>query len=170
MAYTEPFIVLGQYAEITAISLTATSTGGSIHIPFSCQLEEVLFVVTTTLGTQTTDAVVKLRKKVDGGADTDLVSLTIGAQNTTLKKGDGTREAQTAITASANLTLGSIVYPKRTTVPVQLGVFDILHVDVSTAAAGGAPAGAIVPIILVRPAIDMRQTTSWVDTATTAAP
>ena len=92
---------------------------------------------------------------------TDVSTLTLSSTNTSLKKGDGTKEAQTAITAETDLDNGHVVYGPRSAMPHYASASQILRFAVTTAT--GSAGGAITPFAFVKPMVDARAATVWID-------
>ena len=161
MAYSDPLIVLGPELATVEVETTA-ATIKDYELPFGYQIEDFGVVIVEDFVAQATDPVVKLQKlDKASGTVTDIVTLALGSSNTTLKKGNGTKEAQTAITADADLDNGHVVYCKRSALPVQIGANTILRIAVTTAATGAG--GAFVPFVYIRPSFDKRSATTWID-------
>ena len=110
--------------------------------------------ITEDFTAQATDAVAELlnRSKV-GGTDTSLVTLTLGQSNAnSLKKGDGTVDAATAIALDADLLNGHVVFAnlhsQGESVVRKYAPGDILILNHKTAGTGAG--GAYAPFVILK--------------------
>ena len=149
--------------ELTTVqSETAAATIKDYYFPFGFQVLEWGVMLTEDFTDHTIALVVKLQKlDKAGGTVTDISALTVDSSNTNLKKGDGVKEAQTAISADTNIDNGQVVYGKRSDMPARAATSQILHFAVTTAT--GSVGGAITPFAFVKPILDARAATVWVD-------
>ncbi len=164
MAYTDGLMILG--SDLAAVQVeTAAADIDDFVIPCNATVLEFGVLVTEDFAAHATDPVVKLQKKsAIGGTATDVLSLTLGS-SATLKSGDGTKEAQTAISADTDLDNGDVVLANRGNNPVTVQSGEVLTLRADTAA--GEAGGAYIPFVILRldGLVDARQTNVWVDSA-----
>ena len=162
--YSDGLMVLG--AELSATQVEASAADIKDYVmPYPGQIEGMgLYITENFSAHNTTDPIVKLQSKTSlGGSATDLVAVTLGS-SASLKKGDGSKVAQTAITADADLLNGHVVFAKQSAFPIKIAAGQIITLRHATAADGAG--GAYIPVVLFRVAgEDMAAATSWLDTA-----
>lgn len=150
--------------ELTTVqSETAAATIKDYYFPFGFQVLEWGVMITEDFTDHTLTLVVKLQKlDKAGGTVSDISILTVDASNTSLKRGDGVKEAQTAITADTSIDNGQVVFGPRSEMPARASASQILRFAVTTAT--GSAGGAITPFAFVKPILDARASTVWIDT------
>lgn len=154
-------ILLGP--ELTTVQTeTAAATIKDYYLPFGFEVLDWGVMLTEDFTDHTIALVVKIQKldKV-GGTVTDISSLTVDTANTNLKRGDGVKEAQTVISADTQLDNGQVVYGKRSEMPHKASASQVLRFAVTTAT--GSAGGAITPFAFVKPLVDARASTVWMD-------
>ena len=160
MSYSDGTMILGP--ELATAEFETAATLKDYELPFAYQIEEFGVVVTEAMTAQATDSIWKVQKLTTGGTPVDVITLTIGNSNTNLKKGDGTKEAQTAISVDTDLAAGSVVLCPRSTLPVSVTAHTVLRIAVTTGQTGAGGAG--VPFVIIRPqGIDSRSTAVFTD-------
>jgi hypothetical protein len=164
MAYTDGLTVLGK--ELAAVQVeTAAADVEDYVMPCNVTILQFGVLITEDFTAHAIDPVVALQKKPGiGGSATDLVTLTLSSA-ATLKAGDGTKEAQTAITASTDLDDDDVVLANPQSFPITVKSGEVITLRVKTAS--GSAGGAIIPFAIVRVdgLVDARQTNVWVDSA-----
>ena len=150
--------------ELTTVQTeTAAATIKDYYFPFGFIVLDWGVMITEDFTDHTLTLVVKLQKlDKAGGTVSDVSTLTVDASNTSLKRGDGVKEAQTAITADTSIDNGQVVYAPRSEVPARAATSQILRFAVTTAT--GSAGGAITPFAFVKPILDARAATVWIDT------
>src|SRR3990167_8689560 len=162
MASPQEAQVLG--LELTPVEVeTAAAVIKRYAIGYHCQIEEFGVVITEDFVAHGTDPVVRLEKEDKwAGTATVLVTLGLGSSNTDLKKGDGSKAAQTVIAADTDLDNGQVVLSADNDEPFQLLPGEVLVFRASTAA--GEAGGAYIPFVRLRAAgNDARRTNVWRD-------
>jgi hypothetical protein len=154
-------ILLGP--ELATAELETAATLKDYELPFGFMVLDWGAVIVEDLTAQATDAVLKIQRlDKTGGTVTDIASLTIGNSNTNLKKGDGVKEAQTAVSVDADILNGHVVYGPRSTMPAFVSnTATILRIAVTTGSTGAG--GAIVPFVFIKPILDARSAKVWID-------
>jgi hypothetical protein len=150
--------------ELTAIqSETTAATVKDYYLPFGFMVLEWGVFIVEDFVAHDVDLVVALQVlDKAGGTVTTVSSLSLSGGNTSILAGNGTKEAQTAITAETDLDNGDVVYGPRSVLPYKASTSQILRLAVTTAT--GSAGGAIIPFAIVKPLIDARAATSWIDT------
>jgi len=151
--------------DLTTVQVeTAAATIKDYVFPFGFEILDWGVLITEDFSAHTTDPVVAIQVlDKTGGTVTTVSSLTLGSSNTSLYKGDGTKEVQTLITADTDLLNGHVVWGPRESMPYKTSTSNILRLAVTTAANGST--GAITPFAFVKPLIDARSAKSWMDTS-----
>ena len=110
MAYADGLQLMPNPLTSTPVEVEAAAADYmNVVAPCNLTVEEFGVLITENMVAQATDHVVKLQKKsAIGGSATDVISLTLG-NSATLKRGDGVKEAQVAISADTDLTNGQVV-------------------------------------------------------------
>jgi len=168
MAYTDGLMILG--SQLTAVEVeTAAADIEDFVIPCNATILQLGVLVTEDFVVHSAASpVVSITKKsAIGGADTAVVSLTMDSSATSsLKAGNGVKEAQTAITASTDIDNGDVLlaFPGSFPITVKQGEVLTLQATIDTVSAGGA----YIPFIILRidGEVDGRPDNVW--TATVA--
>ena len=144
--------------------------------PVHCEVVAFGVVIVEDFSAHAVDPVVSLKKALTvGGSETVLKALTLGADNTTLTRGDGDRNVavlypkdnQVAIAADADLDTGDVVYadldtltPVPPTTSLHFWPGEVLILEHTTAA--GEAGGAYVPFAIVKMSgPDFTQNNTW---------
>ncbi len=167
MAYTD-----GLYIISNAATSVQTETGAANivdHvIPCNATILQFGALITEVMTDHTVQPVISLAKKTGIGATaTTLVSLTLGKHAiSSLKKGDGVKEAQTAIVADTELLDDDTVIAFPGSFPITVQAGDVLSFQANVASL--SVGGAYIPFAILRldGTVDARRTTTW--TATVA--
>jgi hypothetical protein len=139
-------------------------------VPIPCDVEVLAWgaIVTEDFVVHTADPILTIGTCNDVGdtaLDTNLQSLTLSSSAVaTLKSGDGTKEAQTAIAASTDLDAGDVILAAPQGFPLHIDGGKFFGWELTTAS--GSAGGAIVPFAIVRVngGVDGRQTNVWTAT------
>lgn len=164
MAYTDGLMILGSELAAKQVEDAAADLEDYV-MPCNVTILQAGVLVTEDFVAQTTDPIFAVDKKsAIGGTATEVVALTLGS-SATLKKGDGVKPAQTAITADTDLDNGHVVLanPQKFPITVKQGEVITLRHDGAATGAGGA----YIPFVIVRidGEVDARPTNVWVDSA-----
>lgn len=162
MIISEAGIVLVGHEVTTVQSDTTANTVKDYTFPFGFIVLDWGVVLTEDWAAQTQDWVVGISKlDKTGGTATVIATCTVGNSNTNLKKGDGVKEAQTAIAIDTELLNGHVVWGPRSTMPHHAKTSNILRLLVTTASTTTGGAGTI--FAFVKPILDARAAKVWVD-------
>jgi hypothetical protein len=151
--------------ELTTVQAEAAAADIKEYpMPFHGEVIAFGAYITEDFIAQATDAVVSLTNSSKiGGTDTELKALTIGADNTALKKGNDTSGANanlTAIAADTDLDNGHVVLASLVGVNRKFQPGDVLQLRAKVAASGAG--GAYTPFVLVKfSGIDMTSSKVW---------
>jgi hypothetical protein len=120
-------------------------------VPYFCEIVDFGVVITEDFDAHNVDPVVTLKTRlVNGGTETTLKALTLGADNTKLTKGDGNFDNVTAIAADTDLDNGDVVHADLSEVTdLKLVPGQILEVEQTTAGTVGST-GSYVPFVLLK--------------------
>lgn len=148
--------VRGSYAADAPVNneVQVEETSNTLIMEWVCPVhaEVIAFgvVITEDFSAQATDPVVELKTAVTvGGTETSLKALTLGNSSaTTITKGDGTLDNQTALAADTDLDTGAVVFANLSGVDRVLTPGQVLIFQHTTAATGAG--GAYVPFAIVR--------------------
>jgi len=168
MAYTDGLMVLvpvdgsgdPQTSEVETAAVLA-----EFLVPSNVTVLEWGVHVTEDCVVHASDPVITLGKRVlSGGTITALQTLTLSSA-ATLKAGDGSKEAQTAITASTDIDDGDTILANPGALPLTVQSGEFLTFELTTAS--GSTGGSIIPFAIVRldGGVDARQTNVWMDVA-----
>lgn len=161
MSYSDSLQVLG--IDLTPVQVEASAAEIKDYVmPVAGQVEDFGAYITEDFVAQATDPVVAIgTKETFGGTYTAKISLTLGSSNTTLKKGDAQRAAQTAIAADTDLDNGQVVHGKQSSLPFKFNAGQVITLDHETAASGAG--GAFVPFFVVRFSLGQPERTNvWI--------
>lgn len=163
MAYTDGLMVLG--AELSAVQIeTAAAIVKQYVMPCNVTILEWGVLVTEDFTDHTSEPEIKLQKRSAlSGTATVLESL-IMSTTSLFKKGDGTKEAQTAIALDTDIDNGHVLLGNPQNMPITVQSGEIISFEVTTAAT--SVGGAFVPFAIVRVdgSVDKRQTNVWTKT------
>lgn len=162
MAGLENVMVLG--LELSAVQVEATAAVVKRYfIPYHAQIEDFGFLITEDFVAQGTVFTIALKTEAkNGGASTTRSTLKVDATTPTLKKGDGTKAAQTLITAETDLNNGDVVYAKGSEYPIQVTPGQTIVFEVTVA--GDSAGGAGIPFCRLRVSgPDYTKTTNWIE-------
>lgn len=155
MSSLENVQVLGmdEAYEVEIEAAVSAANAFKFAIPYHCQVEDFGVVITENFVTQVTTEPVAALGKITAangfsGTVVDLVTLTLGNGNTSLKQGDGTKAAQTAIALDTDLDDGDVVYADLDAQPVQFAPGDTLVLYHKTA--GSDAGGSYIPFVRLR--------------------
>jgi hypothetical protein len=171
MAYTDGLMIIG--SQLGAVEVeTAAADLDDFVIPCNATILQVGALVTEDFVVHSgVSPVLSLGKKTAiGGTFVPVVSVTLDSSATsTLKSGDGTKEAQTAIATSADIDNGDVLlaYPGSFPITVKAGEVLTLRAAVDTVSSGGA----YIPFAILRidGVVDGRQTNVWTATVSETA-
>jgi len=164
MSYGEGLFVLRDQDPVTIQVEAAAADYNEYLMPVDHTVLAFGVVVTEDFVSQSTAFVIKLQQRqLAGGASTTLATLTIGNAETSLKKGDGTRPGQTALTSATDIDVGHVVLADGLPKSGRSGEY--LAFEVTQAA--GSAGGAVHPFAVLRidGGPDTRQTNVWIKNA-----
>lgn len=144
MSYGDGLMLLGQ-EKVTQVEVAAADIE-SYRLPFPCTVLGAAVHITEDFVAQTTDPVASVDFEDIDTARTELLSFTMGS-SVALKRSDGSRVGQTAITADTDLDKGHMILFKGTALPKRLQPGAILTLEHKTAGVAG---GAYSLVVLVR--------------------
>lgn len=149
MAYTDGLMIIGSDLPAVQVETSAADLDDFV-IPCNATVLQIGVLVTEDFTDHTINPVFSLTKKsAIGGADTAVVSVTLaGGSTSTLKYGDGVKEAQTALADDADIDNGDVIlaYPGSFPITVKAGEVLTLQATIASGSAGGA----YVPFAILR--------------------
>ena len=152
MAYTDGLMILPSPLASTPIEVETAATEYAVIVaPCNLTILQLGVLVTEDFVVHSgVSPVVSVTKRATlTGADTAVVSLTMDSSTTsTLKRGNGVKEAQDAITASTDIDAGDVLlaFPGSFPITIKQGEVITLQATVDTVSAGGA----YLPFIIAR--------------------
>jgi len=170
MAYTDGLMIFG--SELSAVQVeTAAADLKDYVIPCNITILQAGVLVTEDFTEHTINPIFTVQKKPGiGGTAVPLVSVTLASGATSsLKRGDGVKEAQTAPTLDVDIDDDDVIlaYPGSFPITVKSGEVITLKASVASGSAGGA----YVPFIIARidGVVDGRQDNVWTATVSETA-
>lgn len=176
MAYSEPIQIVYASADsnglVVETGIEDTGIAGSVLIPCDVELLGWGVYVTEDFVVHTTVPAITIgtmNDSADTTLDTNLDTITLDSSATAaLKAGDGTKQGQTAISASTDIDLGDTILAHEEDFPMHIAGGKFLAWEMTTPATSAG--GAFVPfaIIRVNGLPDPRGASVWVATTNEA--
>lgn len=163
MAYTDGLMVLG--AELSAVQVeTAAAIVKQYVVPCNVTILQWGVLVTEDFTDHTTEPTIALQKRSALSGTATAIESLVMSTTSLFKKGDGTKEAQTAIAADTDIDNGHVLLGNPQNMPVTVKAGEIISFEVTTATT--SVGGAFIPFAVVRidGEVDGRQTTVWTKT------
>lgn len=163
MAYTDGLMILG--AELSAVQIeTAAAIVKQYVVPANVTILQWGVLVTEDFTDHTSEPTIALRKASALSGTATTIESMIMSTTSLFKKGDGTKEAQTAIALDTDIDNGHVLVGNPQNMPVTVKAGEILMFEVTTAATSAG--GAFIPFAVLRidGEVDRRQTTVWTKT------
>lgn len=160
MAYTDGLMILG--AELTAVQVeTAAAVVKQYVVPANVTILQWGVLVTEDFTAHTLTPTIVLQKRSALSGTATVLDTLVLATVTGFKKGDGVKEAQTAIAADTEIDNGHVILGYLGDMPQTVKAGEIISFEVTVAS--GSAGGAIVPFAIVRidGIVDARQSTVW---------